>query len=288
MPVEQKITRNESPRLSNLQLLDPFRLGVMLWQKRSLIQQFTKREVEQRYRGSMLGILWSFLNPLFLLTVYTVVFGFIFGAKFEEGGTESRIDFALALFCGLNMFQVTADAITAAPRLILANQNYVTKVIFPLEIFPVVQCLNSMIHLGVATIPLLIGLVIFHGGIALTAPLWLFLLLPLFLLTLGFTWFLSSLGVFLRDINSLVNPLIMVLMYGSAIFYPFSAVPENLRWVVIGNPLAQLVNESRKVLVFGQPLDWGIYAMFSLISIVVCMIGYLFFMKTKHAFADVL
>jgi len=279
---------NSHARGPQLHLLSPFLLIRKLYKHRALLMQFTKREVEMEYRGSLLGILWSLLNPLFLLTVYTLVFGFIFGASFSESERSSRLDFALGLFIGLTFLRFLTDAITASPKLILGNSNYVTKVVFPLEIFPVVQTLNGLIHMGIAFIPLLIGLLVVHQGIPFTAPLGLLLVIPITLITLGAAWMLASLGVFIRDINGLTVPVSMLLMYGSAIFYSFDSVPENLRWVIEANPVAQLVNEGRKVLLFGQPLDWGILGWLILFGAFVCMSGYYFFMRTKHAFADVL
>lgn len=258
-----------------------------LWAQRALVYQLTKREILLRYRGSVLGIFWSFLNPLISLFIYTTVFGFIFNSKFGEG-SGSKVDFALGVFCGLLLFNLVAESITASPRLILQNPNYVTKVVFPLEILPLVTTLNALAHLMVALIPLWLGILIFHHGLPWTTLYMPLILLPLLLFVLGITWFFASLGVFLRDINGIVVPLVQVLLYGSAIFYSITKVPDALRWLIQINPVAQIITEGRSVMLFGLPMDWPVIGILMVASFIVCMVGYAFFMGTKHAFPDVL
>ena len=107
-----------------------------IWMNRSLIIQLTKNEISKRYRGSYLGILWSLLSPLLMLSIYTFVFGQVIHARWGEGVTSNG-EFAIVLYCGLNIFTIFADAIARAPSLIVTNSNYVKKVIFPLEILPI-------------------------------------------------------------------------------------------------------------------------------------------------------
>jgi len=280
------VVRSAASRSDWRKFLNPIKTVQRLLEQRSLIYQLTKREILLRYRGSVLGIFWSFLNPLISLSIYTLVFGYIFNSQFRSGGGEA--DFALGVFCGLILFNLVAETLTASPRLILQNPNYVTKVVFPLEIFPVVTVLNSLAHLIVALIPLLIGLLIFKQSVPWT---WIYLLpviLPLGMLVLGISWFISSLGVFLRDINGVVIPLTQLLLYGSAVFYSIEKVPETLRWLIVLNPLAHFVTQGRDILLFGLPLDFTVMAVLFVISFVVCQAGYIFFMSTKHAFPDVL
>ena len=124
----------------------PRELGASLWRNRSLIVASVKREVLGRYRGSVMGILWSFFNPLFMLAVYTFVFSVVFQARWG-GGTGSKTEFALVLFAGLMMFTLFAECTNRAPSLILSNVNYVKKVVFPLEILPAVALLSAMFHM---------------------------------------------------------------------------------------------------------------------------------------------
>ncbi len=281
-------TSNLDSDLSIKSLL-PWRVAGNLWQYRNLVRQLVLREVEERYRGSVLGIFWSFLNPLMMLAVYTAVFGYIFQGRFTAGEVEeSRVEFALALFCGLNLFHFMAENISRAPTIILGQPNYVKKVVFPLQILPLTSLFGAVFHLVIANIPLLLGLLWFKHTIPWTSVFVLLYFIPLALMTVGISWFLSSVGVFFRDVRVLVGPLVLVLMYASAIFYPFDSVPESYRWVVWWNPLAQIIQESRNAMIFGKIPDFGIWAVITAISVLVAIAGYWFFMKTKKWFADVM
>lgn len=259
-----------------------------LWGHRGLIRQFVRREIEERYRGSVLGIFWSLLNPLLMLAVYTVVFGFIFSAKFRDD--DSQLQFALALFCGLNLFHFLAENISRAPTLILNQPNFVKKVVFPLEILPVTALFGSFFHLVIANIPLFIGLLWYQAGISWTAIFLVVYLVPLALIALGLSWFLAGLGVFLRDIRVLVGPLTLMLMYASGIFYRIDDphIPEEIRWVLVLNPLAQIIHESRNAVIYGQLPQWDIWLAVTALGLVLSVGGYWFFMKIKRWFADVM
>jgi lipopolysaccharide transport system permease protein len=267
-------------------LLLPWRVLAHFYENRQLAWQFMRREVLGRYRGSFLGLLWSFITPLLMLAIYTVVFGFVFQGSYITDGSETRMMFALALFCSLNFFNFFAEAVNRAPHLMLEHPNFITRVVFPLEIFAVAAISAACVHLLIS-MSLLLAVTLATGeGIPLTALYLVPLLLPLMLLSLGVTWLLSSAGLFVRDIQALTSPLTMVLMFVSAVFYPLSRVPESFRWLFTLNPVAQLIEQSRRVMIQGQTLDWPIWGLLLAVSLVVFQLGYAFFMRTKHLFAD--
>ena len=266
----------------------PWNIGRHLRRQGPLIQQFVKRDVLSRYRGSYLGVFWSLLRPLAMLAVYTVVFGYIFGSRLGNRPNETKLDFTLALFCGLILFDFLAECMSRAPTLVLVNPNYVTKVVFPLEILPVMTVGAAFVQLVISFVPLLIALLIAHGGIPLTVLYLPVILVPLVLLCLGITWLLASLGVFIRDINSFVPVLLMIILYASAIFYSISHVPENLMPIIRYNPLATVIDQARNAVLWGVAPSWNQYAFVLLASLVLMILGYTFFMRTKSAFADVL
>ena len=255
----------------------------------SLIGQMVWREVIGRYRGSLLGVFWSLVTPLLMLAVYTFVFGTVFKARWVGAGTEtSPWEFAIILFAGLLVFQVFAEVVSRAPTLILANVNYVKKVVFPLEILPPVALGSALCHAGVSLIVLFGFMLTVNGSIPLTA-LWLPAVLgPYCLLVLGLTWFLASLGVYYRDVNQLLGTLMTALMFLSPIFFPLSALPEWLRpWIAL-NPIAFPVEATRAALIFGEMPDGATLAVYAFISLVISMLGYAWFQKTRRGFADVL
>ena len=269
-------------------LLLPWQVAHALWRHAALTQQLVKRDVLSRYRGSFLGALWSLLRPLAMLSVYAVVFGFIFQSQLGNGGEESKYDFTFALFCGLVLFDFFAESVGRAPTLVLSKPNYVTKVVFPLEILAVSAVGAALVQMVISLGPLFIALAIAHGSIKLTA-LWLpLVILPLVLLALGLTWFFSSLGVFVRDINAIVPVGLTILMFASAIFYSLNRVPAEFQSLILLNPIALLVQEARAAILWGMSPDWARLGITTLAGLLVAVAGYAFFMRTKGAFADVM
>lgn len=258
-----------------------------LWQNRALILTLTRREVLGRYRGSFLGILWSFFNPVFMLAVYTFVFSVVFNARWNIG-SESKTEFALVLFAGLMVFSLFSECLNRAPVLITSNVNYVKKVIFPLEILPVVSMGAAIFHMAISLVVWLIFYLIFFGVPSITGLLLPVVLLPLILLTLGFSWLLASLGVYLRDISQFIGIVTTAMMFLSPIFYPVTALPEAYQTILMLNPLTLIIEQTREVLIWGGEVNWISLAMYYGVSVVASLLGYIWFQKTRKGFADVL
>lgn len=246
-----------------------------------------KREVIGRYRGSFLGLLWSFVNPVLMLTIYTFVFGFVFKARWGQGDID-QYEFALVLFTGLIVFNLFSECISRAPGLILANVNYVKKVIFPLEILPWIALGSALFHASISLGVLFIFLAALGHDFS-WAMLWLpIVLLPFLLLIMGLSWLIASIGVFIRDVGQVVGMALTVLMFMSPIFYPLSALPESVSHYLFLNPLTFVVEQVRNILIWGQQPNWNDLAIYSVISVFVAWFGLLWFEKTRKGFADVL
>lgn len=255
---------------------------------RHLIFEMTKREIKKRYQGSILGLAWSFITPLLMLTVYTFVFSIVLKSRWGVEANESRTDFAIILFAGLIVFNMFSEAINQAPYLIIQNVNYVKKVIFPLEILSWVSLGGIIFHAGVSIGILLIVQLLLKGYLPWTAFLFPVVILPMILISLGASWFISSLGVFIRDISQLISFLTTILLFTSAIFFPLSALPEIAQTILRLNPIVLLVEESRKVLIYGHTPDWFILTVLTVISALIAYLGFGWFQKTRNGFADVL
>jgi lipopolysaccharide transport system permease protein len=268
--------------------VSPVSMCVGLWRERSLLFQMTQREVVGRYRGSVMGLAWSFFTPLLMLAVYTYVFSEIFNARWDQAEQQSRADFAMILFAGLILFSLFAETLSKAPGIIIAHASYVKKVIFPLEILPVTALLGALFHALISLVALLVVMLAlgrFPDWTALCLPL---IYLPILAYSVGLAWFLASLGVYLRDVGQAIGVIVSLLMFTTPIFYPLSALPEAARFWVGLSPLAFLIEESRKVLLFAQWPDWwGLLLHFTLGAVCACL-GYLWFQKTRTGFADVL
>jgi len=266
---------------------NPVAISQSLWGQRELIRQFVKREVIGRYRGSYLGIFWSFLNPLFMLIVYTFVFSVVFNAKWGSG-SGSKLEFAMVLFAGLTTFNIFAECVNRAPGLIVNNVNYVKKVVFPLEILPVVALGSALVQAVISLGLLLVALLIFLGVFNWTIVFLPLVLLPLLLLSLGLGWFFASLGTYFRDIGHVVAIVVQILMFMTPIFYPVNAVPPRLLWVVYLNPINFVVEDMRKIFIWGQFPNWYWLGGGTLLGVVIAVLGYAWFQKTRGGFADVL
>jgi lipopolysaccharide transport system permease protein len=258
-----------------------------LFKHRSLIKSLVKREVLGRYKGSMFGVLWSLINPIFMLIVYTFVFSVVFKARWS-GGSDSKVEFALILFIGLIVFNFFSECFTRAPTLILQNVNFVKKVIFPLEILSFVSIGTALFHALISFSVWLIAYLIMYGPPSPTIFLLPLMLLPIIFFTLGISWIFSSLGVFLRDVSQIVGLFNTVLLFLSPIFFPVSSLPEKFQFLVNLNPIAPSIEDSRRVLYWGLLPNWPEYFLCLFLGLLVSCLGFFWFQKTRKGFADVL
>lgn len=260
-----------------------------LWRNRQLIGQMTKREVVGRYKGSIMGLAWSFFNPVLMLVVYTFVFSEIFKSRWGGlGGDDSKTQFAVMLFVGMIVLSLFSEVLNRAPGLILSNTNYVKKVVFPIEILPVITMGAALFHSLISLGVLLATLVLLNGDLHWTAAFIPLVLLPLVILTAGLAWILASLGVFLRDVGQTIGIVTTVLMFLSPVFYPVTAVPERFRPFIMANPLTFIIEQARDVLILGNLPNWIGLGAYTLAAIVIAWAGYAWFQKTRKGFADVL
>jgi len=259
-----------------------------LLRHRQLILQMARREVEYRYKGSIFGLAWSFITPITLLFIYTFVFSIVFKARWGAQEVSGDADFALVLFIGLILHALISDIINRAPTLIVSNSNYVTKVVFPLEIIPVTTTLTALFHAVVSICVLLIAFFFVNGFINWTVIFIIPILMPFLMMALGFAWFLSALGVFLRDIGQAVGILTTVMLFMAPVFYPISAVPEQFHTFILANPLTFIVNQAREVIIFGAMPNLSGFGVYTIISLLISFSGYYFFQYTRKGFADVI
>jgi len=266
----------------------PLRAAQSIWMHRGLIFEMTKRDVIGRYRGSMMGLAWSFFNPLLMLLAYTFVFGIIFKTRWPVGQHGSQSEFAVILFAGIIVHGFMADSFQRAPAVIINYSNYVKKVVFPLEILPLVTVCSAFFHALISTTVLLVAALTFRGFVPLTAIAFPLVILPMVIGVLGCAWLLSSLGVYLRDVGQSVGILTTILMFLSPVFYPATAVPEQFRYALDFNPLTYFIEEGRATLIFGQWPEWSQLPPHYLGAVVIFAAGFWWFQRTRKGFADVL
>jgi lipopolysaccharide transport system permease protein len=271
--------------------ISPHAMLSSIWANRALILQMSKRDVVGRYKGSLMGLLWSFLNPLLMLAVYTFFFAVVFKSRWgviPSGGEESKTLFAVILFVGMIVHGLLAEVLNRAPTLILSNANYVKKVVFPLEILPVISMVSALFHSAVSLSVLLIVFIIFNGFLHWTIIFIPIIILPFVIFTMGVAWMLASLGVYARDVGQTIGLAMTVMMFLSPVFYPITSLPVEFRPWILANPLTFIIEQARTVLIWGQLPNWFGLFKYTVASSLVSWFGFMWFQKTRKGFADVL
>jgi lipopolysaccharide transport system permease protein len=277
------------PNLSS----NPWVIASSLVRHFALVRQLVRRTVAGRYRGSVLGIAWSLVIPILMLTVYTFVFGTILNVRWHgagEGldGSAGGLDFAARLFAGMIVHSFFSECLVRSPDLVSGNAQYVKKVVFPLESLAWVAMSAALFQAAVSNVILVLFGWFVHGDVHATALLLPIVYAPLALLALGAIWFLSAISVFLRDVRQLIGVVTTVLLFVSPIFYPVSMLPEPFQPLLYLNPLTFIVEQARVVVLAGSLPDWHGLALYSLVALVLAWAGLAWFQKTRPGFADVL
>jgi lipopolysaccharide transport system permease protein len=259
-----------------------------LWQlprRFDLIVSLTRRELMARYRGSVLGFLWTLVTPMVMIAIFTIIFAGIFKAKF--GASSSQWDYALYLFCGLLPWNAFQESVQLSSSTIVARANLVKRVVFPLETLPVSLSLAAVVNQLFGTLVLIVAAAVLRREIHVTFVFLPFILIPQIIATFGASWLVASLGVFVRDIVQGVALFLMAWMYLTPIIYPESLVPESYRRVINLNPFTPLVRNYRRIILDGVGPDWQGLAYFLAFALVLFLFGYWWFARTRKNFADV-
>ena len=259
-----------------------------IYKNKDLLFQLIKREIDIKHRGSRLGPIWSLISPLLMLGLYFFIFGLIFGGKFGVIKNETFIDFALALFLGLNIFNIISDSITNSPTLITSQPNFVKKVVFPLEILPIAKVIASIYFSSISIFLAIFISAFTHVGLSTYIFMVPVLIIPLFMISTGISWALSSIGVFYRDITHTTVIVSTALMYSSAIVYSPNKLPIYLYSILYYNPILILVDQFRRIIFWKLPLEIVPLIYLYITSFFVMFLGYSTFNKLRPFFADVL
>lgn len=259
-----------------------------LWRSRQLIGRMIRSEVIGRYKGSALGLGWSLVHPLLMLSVYTFVFSIAFKARWGTHEGESKVMFAIILFIGMIVHGLFSEILNRSATLIPDNVNYVKKVVFPLEILPVVVTGAAVFHTLVSLLAWLffylvcVGLPDWH---ALFLPLIIF---PLVLLSLGVSWVLAAVGASFRDVGQTTSIITAILLFLSPVFYPIENIPQALHPLIMANPLTFVIEQARTVLIWAQMPDLAGLLVYWTLALLVFWAGFVCFQKSRTGFADVL
>jgi ABC-type polysaccharide/polyol phosphate export systems, permease component len=268
-------------------LTDPMSPYRVLFRHFALIVQMARRDVVGRYRGSFIGLLWSFFNPLLMLMIYTFVFGVIFNSRWNDQVT-GHFEFAIVLFAGLNISSLFSECANRAPTLMIENTNFVKKVVFPLETLSWSTLGSASFHLLVSTVVLLIISLLVKGTLPWTVVLFPMVIACFLPFVAGTIWLLASLGVFLRDLKQAIGVITTALMFVAPILYPKEFIPVKYRDLMYLNPLTIIVEASQDVLIWGRLPSWSHLGLYTLASCLFAWLAFAWFERSRKGFADVL
>jgi len=262
-----------------------------LWSpKFNLLKTLVQRDLEARYKGSVLGNLWPLIHQLSMLLIFTYVFSIVLKVKLSlKGLPDNDLTFGLWLFAGLIPWIAFISGFTQAASSVINQPNLVKKVVFPLELLPLVPVFSAFIEssVGLMLLILLVGIStqMIHSTLWLLPLVW----LPQLLLTAGLGYLVAGSSVFLRDVPQTLGVLTNLWFYLTPIVYPISAIPEQWRtWLLWLNPLAAIAEVYRDLVLVGEVKHWGAWGIASVVAIAVFYLGQKCYQKLRPAFADVL
>lgn len=253
-----------------------------VYRYRRLLFKTAFNDVRTRYAGSILGLFWLFFYPLLLLGTYAMVYLFIYKVRFKLFNSD---EYVALIFCGLIPFIGFSDSIGNGVGSVVTNSSLVKNTLFPIELVPLKAVLASQSTQGAGMLLLLAALAFLHRW-SMYVPLFLVIWCLQILFTGGLMWFLSSLNVYFRDLQSIMGVIILILMMISPIAYSQSMIPSDLRPFLAINPLYYFIVSYQDVLMLGQLPSTHIILVLVIMSFLFYMVGYWFFMKMKRVFVD--
>lgn len=249
-----------------------------LYNYRELLKSNVKKEIRGKYKGSFLGVLWSFLNPLLQVAVYAIVFPYIMRIK-----TDNYLQY---LIIGIIPWTFFTTVINQGMIVVRMNAGIIKKVYFPREILPISVALSGLVNFFISCIIILLFCI--FGGIGVS---WHLILLPViaiiqFFLTLGIVFALSAINIYIKDTEYIVQFIINMLFYATPILYPATLFPEKIRWILYLNPMTELIDSYRNIFMYHQSPEFKFFIYLIGITIVIFFIGLAIFRKLEKGFAE--
>lgn len=249
-----------------------------LYNYRELLKTNIKKEVRGKYKGSWLGVLWTFLNPLLMLAVYAFVFPYILRVKVEN--------YTIFMIVALIPWNFFTTAIQSGTGSVVANGNILKKVYFPREIIPISITTSQLVNFLITCIIMFVFILFSGVGFSIHLLLMPLLILIQYLITLALTFVLSALTVFVRDVDHFVSVALTLGFYATPIVYQVSMLPEKFQWVLKFNPMAQLVEAYRAILYYHQLPDFTMLGIWGILSVILLILGYMIFKNLEKSFVE--
>lgn len=249
-----------------------------LYNYRELLKTNIKKEIRGKYKGSWLGIMWTFLNPLLMLAVYSFVFPYILRVNVEN--------YTIFMIVALIPWNFFTTAIQTGTGSVVANGNILKKVYFPREIIPISITTSQLVNFLITCIIMFIFIIFSGVGFSYHVIIFPLLVLIQYIITLAFTFVLSALTVFVRDIDHFVSVVLMLGFYATPIVYQANMLPEKFQWALKINPMAQIVEAYRAILYYHKMPNWEMLGIWSILSVVLLVLGYMIFKKLEKSFVE--
>lgn len=249
-----------------------------LYNYRELLKTSVKKEIRGKYKNSFLGVLWSFLNPLLQILVYAIVFPLIL--------KNNEKNYVIFLCCGLIPWTFFSTAITRAAFTMIENGNIIKKVYFPREILPISIVTSEAINFLISTIIIIVFVLVYGVGITGFVLYYPIIFIVQYILILGISFVVSSITVYIRDLQHLIGVALQLLFYATPIVYNANTIPENFKWILNLNPMTYVINAYRDIFYNQVAPDIKSLLIVAGIMIAICIVGYMIFNKLQKGFAE--
>ena len=249
-----------------------------IYQYREFLKTNVKKDIRGKYKGSFLGILWSFINPLLMTLVYAIVFPFIL-----RNGPDHYVTFIVIAILPWNWFVTVMSQGTFT---MIGNADIIKKVYFPREILPISVATSGLVNYFIS-VPIILAFLFFSGIGFSWNILWLpLIVLTQYILTIGIIMITSAINVYIRDLEYIVNFIVTMLFYGTPVLYSASLFPEKFRWILYLNPMTTIINSYRDIFYSKQMPDMNYLLPVLAFSILLMLLGIAIFRKLKKGFAE--
>jgi lipopolysaccharide transport system permease protein len=266
-------------------LAKPF---VQMWHHRDLIQAILRREISERFKGSVAGWIWPIVAPLLAIVVYTFAFTTNMKLPVGDATAGARVAYALFMFSGIVVFNFWSEMAFRAPMLLHEYVHFIKQTIFPSDMLAVISTLRATWYALISVGVMLVFQLVFAGSLPWTVVLLPLMLIPFLAFLVGMSWFLSAIGAFTRDAGYLMINIVPIFMFLTPVFYPHDALPAPLNFWIYANALTGYVEVMRDIVLIGKIPNWYVYGWTLVTSIGTFYFGYWFFDRYRNVIVDVI
>ena len=261
---------------------------LQMWHHRDLIQAILRREIAERFKGSVAGWVWAVVAPLLAIAVYTFAFTTNLKLPMADSAMGARVGYALFIFSGIIVFNFWAEMAFRAPMLLHEYVHFIKQTIFPSDMLAVISTLRATLYTVISVAVMLIFQLSMVGSLPWTVLLIPFIFIPFMAFLIGMSWFLCAVGAFTRDAGYLMINIVPLFMFATPVFYPHDFLPSPWSIIIYANALTGYVEVMRDIVLLGVLPSWKVYAWTLFTSVFTFYFGYWFFDRYRNVIVDVI